>query len=142
MFAELIGRAPLFPGDDYLDQVQRVIGVLGTPNADDMHFIGNPAARRFISKLPKREKMKWTTLYPKANPIALDLLDKMLVFNPEKRWTVEQCLGHAYFQDLHNADEEPIASEPFDWTFDNFEPTKELLQNMVYEEGYKFHPQR
>mmetsp|Transcript_26306 Transcript_26306/g.25926 ORF Transcript_26306/g.25926 Transcript_26306/m.25926 type:complete len:172 (+) Transcript_26306:336-851(+) len=56
VFAELIGRAPLFPGDDYLDQVQRVIGVLGTPTADDMHFIGNPAARRFISKLPKREK--------------------------------------------------------------------------------------
>jgi len=56
VFAELIGRAPLFPGDDYLDQVQRVIGVLGTPSPEDMHFIGNPAARRFISKLPKREK--------------------------------------------------------------------------------------
>mmetsp|Transcript_26306 Transcript_26306/g.25927 ORF Transcript_26306/g.25927 Transcript_26306/m.25927 type:complete len:87 (+) Transcript_26306:826-1086(+) len=86
--------------------------------------------------------MKWSTLYPKANPVALDLLDKMLVFNPEKRWNVEQCLAHPYFQDLHNADEEPVASEPFDWSFDNFEPTKEILQSMVYEEALKFHPQR
>jgi mitogen-activated protein kinase 1/3 len=54
IFAELLGRAPLFPGGDYLDQVQRVIGVLGTPSAEDMHFIGNQSARRYIHKLPRR----------------------------------------------------------------------------------------
>lgn len=139
VFAELIGRAPLFPGEDYLDQVQRVIGVLGTPSAEDMQFIGNPAARRFIQKLPKREKMKFSSLYPKANPVALDLLEKMLIFNPNKRWSVEQCLGHPYFCDLHNPEEEPLAEVPFDWSFDNFEPTKEILQNMVYEDALKFH---
>jgi len=141
IFAELLGRAPLFPGEDYLDQVQRVIGVLGTPTTEDMHFISNPAARRFINKLPKREKVKFSTLYPKANPVALDLLEKMLVFNPDKRWTVEQCLKHSYFRDLHNPEEEPTASDPFDWSFDNFEPTKDILQNMVYEESLKFNPE-
>jgi mitogen-activated protein kinase 1/3 len=141
IFGELLGRAPLFPGEDYLDQVQRIIGVLGTPSSEDMHFIGNPAARRYIHKLPRREKMKWSTLYPKANSVALDLLDKMLVFNPQKRWTVEECLAHPYFRELHNPEEEPQAPEPFDWSFDNFEPTKELLQSMVYDEGLRFHPQ-
>jgi mitogen-activated protein kinase 1/3 len=33
-------------------------------------------------KLPRREKMSWKKIYPKANPVALDLLDKMLSFNP------------------------------------------------------------
>lgn len=88
IFAELTGRAPIFPGEDYLDQVQRVIGVLGTPKEEDMGFIGNPAARRYIQKLPRREKMSWKKIYPKANPVALDLIDKMLAFNPAKRWTV------------------------------------------------------
>ena len=120
--------------------MQRVIGVLGTPNSDDMNFIGNPAARRFIHKLPRRERMKFSSLYPKANPVALDLLDKMLIFNPEKRWTVEQCLAHPYFRDLHNSDEEPLASGAFDWSFDNFEPTKEILQTMIYQESLRFHP--
>merc|ERR1712070_1136937 len=41
IFAELLGRAPLFPGDDYLDQIKRTIAVLGTPTHEDMTFIGN-----------------------------------------------------------------------------------------------------
>ena len=140
VFSELLGRTPLFPGEDYLDLVQRIIAVIGTPSPEDMQFIENPAARRFISKLPKREKSKWSSVYARANPVALDLLDKMLVFNPQKRWTVQQCLAHPYFSELHNSEEEPLAPQPFDWSFDNFEPTKEILQNMIYEEALKFHP--
>ena len=48
------------------------------------------------------------SLFPKANPLSLDLLSKMLTFNPDKRYTVEDCLNHAYFETLHNHDEEPI----------------------------------
>jgi len=33
ILAELLGRQPLFPGEDFLDQVQRIISVLGTPSA-------------------------------------------------------------------------------------------------------------
>lgn len=53
---ELLGRAPLFPGDDYLDQIKRTIAVLGTPTHEDMTFIGNDLARKYIRKLPKRNK--------------------------------------------------------------------------------------
>jgi len=64
----------------------------------------------------------------------------MLVFNPDKRYTVEETLAHPYFEGLHNPDEEPVSEKLFDWGFDNFEPTKEKLQSMVYEESLKFHP--
>lgn len=57
----------------------------------------------------------------------MNLLSKMLIFNPEKRYTVKQCLKHPYFEGLHNEEAEPEAEEAFDWTWDNFEPTKELL---------------
>jgi mitogen-activated protein kinase 1/3 len=40
---------------------------------------------------------------------------------------------------LHNEEAEPECEEPFDWTWDDFEPTKELLQQMVYEESMEFH---
>jgi mitogen-activated protein kinase 1/3 len=52
ILGELLGRSPLFPGDDYLDQVQRIICVIGTPTESDMCFVGNPSARRFIQRLP------------------------------------------------------------------------------------------
>jgi len=71
IFAELLGRAPLFPGDDYLDQIKRTIGILGTPSAEDMSFIGNKLARKYISKLLIRNKQSFKTIFPKANPAAL-----------------------------------------------------------------------
>ena len=106
-----------------------------------MEFIGNEPARNYIRSLPKRDKQIWSNLYPKANPVALDLLSKMLAFNPNKRITVEECLAHPYFKGLHSATEEPLADRKFDWAFDNFEPTKELLQNMVYDLSLHFHPE-
>ena len=130
-----------FQGEDYLDQVQRVIAVLGTPTTEDLSYIANESALKYLKSLPKRSKQPWTNLFAKANPMGLDLLSKMLTFNPDKRYTVEECLAHPYFEGLHNPDEEPVAETPFDWSFDHFEPTKEVLQNMIYEESLKFHPE-
>jgi len=141
IFAELLGRTALFPGEDYLDQVQRIIAVLGTPTHDDVAYIGNESALKYIKSLPKRSKQSLQTLYPKANTVGLDLLSKMLVFNPDRRYTVEECLAHPYFEGIHNPEEEPVADRVFDWSFDNFEPTKEILQTMVHEEACKFHPE-
>ncbi|CAD8063842.1 unnamed protein product [Paramecium sonneborni] len=138
ILAELLGRTPLFPGENYLDQVQRIIAVLGTPTADDMKYIGNNNAIKYIKSLPKRSKQKWEALFPKANNKALDLLGKMITFNPEQRYTVEQCLQHPYFDELHNPDEEPLSGKAFDWSWDNFDPTKEILQNMIYQESLSF----
>ena len=63
IFAELLGRAPLFPGDDYLDQIKRTIAALGTPSAEDMDFIANDQAKKYIRKLPNRKRQEWTALY-------------------------------------------------------------------------------
>lgn len=141
IFAELLGRHPLFPGDHYLDQIQKIISVLGSPSADDLNFITNSDAKEFVlAKLAKRTRQPFSQLFPKSNPVALDLLSKMLIFNPNKRYTVEQCISHPYFELLHSAEDEPIAAEHFDWKFDDIELTKETLQNLIYEESLTFHP--
>lgn len=141
IFAELLGRNPLFPGDHYLDQIQKIISVLGSPSKDDLDFITNSQAKEFVMKLPKRTKQHYNVLFPKANPVALDLLAKMLVFNPNKRYTVEQAVAHPYFEGLHNPEEEPISNVPFDWSFDDLELTKENIQSTIYDEALKFHPE-
>ena len=43
-------------GEDYLDQIKRTIAVLGTPNSEDMQFIGSEPARKYIRSLAKRNK--------------------------------------------------------------------------------------
>ena len=139
IFAELLGRQPLFPGDHYLDQIQKIIAVTGTPKMEDLDFIHKKEAKEFFLKLVKRTKLTWSSLFPNANPIALDLLEKMLTFNPTKRYTVDQCISHPYFEGLHDPEQEPITTSSFDWTFDAVELTKENLQNMIYEESLYFH---
>jgi mitogen-activated protein kinase 1/3 len=139
IFAELLGRQPLFPGDHYLDQIQKIISVLGTPTSDDLGFITNTQAKEFVLKLAKRTKQSYSTLFPKSNPVALDLLSKLLIFNPRKRYTIEQCISHPYFEGLHNPEEEPISESTFDWSFDDIELTKDNLQNMIFEESLNFH---
>ena len=140
IFAELLGRQPLFPGDHYLDQIQKIIGIIGTPKDDDLDFIKKKEAKEFLLKLVKRTKLTWSSLFPNANPVALDLLGKMLTFSPKKRYTVDQCISHPYFEGLHDPEQEPIVNKEFDWSFDSVELTKENLQSMVYDESLIFHP--
>lgn len=54
----------------------------------------------YIKSLPKREKMPLKDLIPNASEVAIDLLSKMLVYNPDKRYTAEQCLEHEFFKDF------------------------------------------
>jgi serine/threonine protein kinase len=93
ILAELLGRTPLFPGEDFLDQVQRIISVLGTPSQEDQKYIGNENALKYIKNLPKRTRQAWDKLFPNFKPATYDLLNRMLTFNPDKRYTVDECLG-------------------------------------------------
>ena len=45
--------------------------------------------------------------------LALDLLKRMLVINPKKRFSVEDCLKHSYFESLHDEEDEPRCEAPF-----------------------------
>ena len=72
--------------------------------------------------------------------MALDLLDKMLVFNPAKRWSILKCMRHPYFHNLYNPEDELLSEQIFDWSFDNFELKKSTLQEKVYDESLEYHP--
>ena len=139
IFAELLGRKAIFQGEHYLDQIQKITAVLGSPTGEDLDFISKPEAKEFILKLPKKSKKKFSDLYKGANPVALDLLEKMLTFHPKKRITIKECLEHPYFTDIRDQEAETTAEKPFDWSFDEVELTKENLQKMIYEESLNFH---
>ena len=140
IFGELLGKNPIFPGEHYLDQIQKIISVLGSPSNSDLEFVTKKEARNFVLNLQKKKPKPFNVLYPKANPLALDLLSKMLIFNPNKRITIEECIKHEYFKGLHDPGEEPLSDKVFDWSFDDLKLTKENLQKMVFEESLHFHP--
>ena len=79
IFAELMARCPLFRGENYLDQIKKINDILGSPSENDMSYISDPQARKFITDLPKTNKIPFNQIFPKANPLAIDLLEKCYV---------------------------------------------------------------
>jgi len=100
IFAELIGRKPLFPGDDYLRQLELICDALGSPSEEDLEFVTEPAAVKFVREMGHKERMPWKEVSQLSDGTeeALDLLDKMLTFNPSKRITAIEALEHPYLK--------------------------------------------
>ena len=59
------------------------------------------------------------------NPLAVDLIKKMLTFDPKKRITVDEALKHEYLNKLHVEDDEPASEtvSAFDFDFELYELT-------------------
>ena len=78
------------------------------------------------------------SIFPSANPQALDLMGRFLVFNPAKRIKAADALCHPYLQKLHKESEEPVATEEFKWGGDNVEFTEATLRAEFYAEMKKY----
>uniref|UniRef100_A0A8D0NZ07 mitogen-activated protein kinase n=1 Tax=Sus scrofa TaxID=9823 RepID=A0A8D0NZ07_PIG len=107
ILAEMLSNRPIFPGKHYLDQLNHILGILGSPSQEDLNCIINLKARNYLLSLPHKNKVPWNRLFPNADSKALDLLDKMLTFNPHKRIEVEQALAHPYLEQYYDPSDEP-----------------------------------
>lgn len=132
IFAELLGRHRLFDGRDYMELLERIISVIGTPI--DNYFIENTTAAKIMKSLPRKEKTEWKKVYPDANPLALDLLDKMIVSNPDRRWSAMECMEHPYLSSIHSTEDLSLASSPFEWTDDFTECDIISVKQMIFQE--------
>lgn len=66
--------------------------------------------------------------------VALDLLEKMLVFDPRKRIDATQSLSHEYVAPYHDPTDEPEAAEKFDWSFNDADLPVDTWKVMMYSE--------
>ena len=98
VLAEMLSGKPLFPGRDYHHQLSIILDVLGTPSLDDFYAISSHRSREYIRALPFRKKKAFASLFPTANPLAIDLLEQLLTFSPKNRIDVEGALAHPYLE--------------------------------------------
>ena len=61
--------------------------LIGVPNESSMDFVKGENAKRYLRELPQFEKQSLTEKFPMVPPEALDLVEKMLAFNPAMRIT-------------------------------------------------------
>eukprot|EP00824_Muranothrix_gubernata_P012503 TRINITY_DN2648_c1_g1_i1.p1 TRINITY_DN2648_c1_g1~~TRINITY_DN2648_c1_g1_i1.p1 ORF type:complete len:441 (+),score=67.19 TRINITY_DN2648_c1_g1_i1:28-1323(+) len=137
-------RRALFPGRNMKDQLDVILNVIGTPTSDEeVSFIRDPALRGWLKQQPPRQKLPFQCLYPKAEALAIDLLEKMLRLNPETRITVQEALEHPYFTGRHSEDREPIFSTPLSEDVDPViaQWTEAELRNALFEQAAVHHPE-
>jgi len=137
IMAELFGRTPIFQGRDYMHQLAIIVEALGTPSEEDTRFVENEAAVRYIRGLPHSAGVNFSQKYADATPDAIDLLKRMLMFNPGKRITVDQALEHPFLATLHDINEEPVCA-PFDHLVTDNWNTLEMLVDEIYNEERAF----
>ncbi|KAL4859014.1 Proton/sulfate cotransporter 2 [Chlorella vulgaris] len=113
IFAELLGRKPLFPGKDFVHQLNMVCKVIGTPTAAEIAAVPSDKARAYLASMPYFPKGDMHQYFPSASPLAIDLLDRLLAFDPAKRLTVAQALAHPWLASLHDPNDEPVCDQPF-----------------------------
>ena len=140
ILAECLGRKALLPGRDYLQQLRLIIETLGAPTPKDLKIIENPQAVEYIQALPKKTPQRFEVLYPNANPLAIDLMQKMLVFDPSGRISAAQALEHEYLRALHNVNDEPSAGV-FDFSMEEEGVTENDLRKAIWQQLQKFHPE-
>uniref|UniRef100_A0A0C9SAA1 Mitogen-activated protein kinase n=1 Tax=Wollemia nobilis TaxID=56998 RepID=A0A0C9SAA1_9CONI len=140
IFMEIIKREPLFPGRDYVQQLRLITELIGSPDDSDLGFLRSDNARRYIRQLPQFPRQSFVQIFPNMSPAAVDLIERMLVFDPSKRITVEEALSHPYLASLHDINDEPSCHAPFNFDFEQPSLTEEHIKELIWKESLNFNP--
>jgi len=112
ILAELLLRKPIFPGADQYDMLKRLCEVLGPPPD---HMIRNAKSAKMHSYLKSLAYQYPKALYPLRNIFrgcsskALDLMSRLLTWDPAQRLTVQEALRHPYLAKLYCPEDEPVS---------------------------------
>ncbi|ELK07515.1 Mitogen-activated protein kinase 12, partial [Pteropus alecto] len=141
IMAEMITGKTLFKGNDHLDQLKEILKVTGTPPDEFVQRLQSADAKDYMKGLPELEKKDFASILTNASPLAVNLLEKMLVLDAERRVTAAEALTHPYFESLHDTEDEPEAQK-YDESFDDVDRTLDEWKCVTYKEVLSFKPPR
>ena len=104
VFYEILTLEPLFPGDDEIDQVNKINYIMGSPSEELFEkFVKNSAHRSEFNF----EYQKGVGIYKYLSHVSrdvVDLINKMLIYDPDLRPTARECLNHDCFKEFVEQD--------------------------------------
>ena len=106
ILAELLLRKPLFAKSNCnVSLIKLIIDLLGTPKREDYDWIESEQVRNWIEQSPIKPS-QIDEIFNGYDPFAVDLVKKLLHFNPSKRLTAAQALQHPFV--LKHSHEKPL----------------------------------
>ncbi|KAG9301509.1 hypothetical protein G9A89_008361 [Geosiphon pyriformis] len=98
IMAEMYTGRPLFPGTTNDDQLIKIFRIMGTPN--EATWPGVTQYQDYHKPYPAYNATDMAHHLPMIDPLGMDLLNKMLVYQPDNRITAKKALEHPYFEEL------------------------------------------
>lgn len=100
IFAEMVNGRPLITGTSEGDQLDRIFRMFGTPL--EAEYPGIVELPDYTTDFPRYPKPRggMASLVPTLDPTGVDLFARMMYYDPSKRITAQEALGHIFFVDL------------------------------------------
>ncbi|KAJ1341100.1 hypothetical protein BSLG_004302 [Batrachochytrium salamandrivorans] len=98
IFAEMILKHPLFPGDSEIDEIFRIFRALGTPS--ETTWPGFASLPDYKPNFPIWAPQPFSEIVPNLDMDGLDLLQRMLAYDPAARISAKKAINHPYFKDV------------------------------------------
>ncbi|XP_035511828.1 STKc_p38 domain-containing protein [Morone saxatilis] len=139
ILAEMITGQVLFPGHDSIDQLKKILRLTGTPDSSLVQRMQSKDAQSYVQGLPPQKKKNFKEVFPSMDENAVDLLEGMLLLDPETRLTAKQGLSHPFLAEYHDTESEPD-SEPYDDSFESLELAVGEWKSLIHMEIMTFDP--
>jgi len=170
IYAELLGmlegvsvldRGPLFPGSSCFplspdrrhrqdssyhaqgkqDMLNKIFNIIGTPSDDEISLLNREESRRYLRCFTRRQGDGLRFRFPHVANESVDMLEKLLKFNPKTRITVQKALEHKLFTDIRDVSRETVTSEMVVLEFEKVKDLTEMaLRQNYFKEVRKYHP--
>jgi len=142
ILGEILLRKVMFEGKDPIALICRMAEVLGTPTKSDLGWLPHDSdAYRFVKlACPLVQGVSLATLLSGKPSASIDLVRGLLRWHPGQRLTAAQAQRHEYLIGLL-PEKPPTPPEPFDWSFDDYQPTSENVRERLYMECASYHPE-
>ncbi|KAG7471982.1 hypothetical protein MATL_G00103810 [Megalops atlanticus] len=139
ILAEMITGQVLFPGSDSIDQLKKILNLTGTPHPSLVQKMQSKDARSYVQSLPPQKKKNFREVFSSMDAKAVEILEGMLLLDPEKRMTAKEGLSHPYLSEFHEPESEPD-SLPYDDSFESLELEVGEWKSLIHMEIMTFDP--
>ncbi|XP_074777926.1 cyclin-dependent kinase 3 isoform X3 [Athene noctua] len=95
IFAEMVTRKALFPGDSEIDQLFRIFRTLGTPT--EVTWPGVTQLPDYKGTFPRWTRKEMKEIIPNLDRDGRDLLVQLLLYDPSRRISAKAALNHKFF---------------------------------------------
>jgi len=112
VFAELVNCRPLLPGTSEIDQIHTLFRALGSPYETIWPGVLSLQSKFDLAQFPVYEAPGIRNLVSGLNEAGIDMLQKMLVYDPKARVNCDECLCHPYFSDFDSSSLDTLDSAP------------------------------